>query len=96
MPIRFALTLICLLALPVSADELEEREYLEKVQAELAAIRLHLKSAEASADPDARVRFRYDWLRRDLAKIQRGVQAHIDAASIERDNRTPVRGDYRR
>ena len=50
---------------------------------------------EWAADPDARIHFRYDWLRQDLERIRRGIQAHIDAPQGPGDRKT-VCGDYRR
>lgn len=77
------------------ADVAEEREQLRAAQAELNQLQLRLNVAEAAADPDARIRFRYDWLRRDLAIIRRGIQAQIDASTCSAKKKQRVRGDYR-
>ncbi len=77
------------------ADVPEEREQLGKAQAELSQLLVRLTAAEAAADPDARIHFRYDWLRQDLERIRRGIQAHIDAPQGPGDRKT-VCGDYRR
>ena len=37
-----------------------------------------------------------DWLRQDVDRIRRGVQAHIDAPRSEPRTFPPLRGDYRR
>ncbi len=52
--------------------------------------------AEREADPDARIRFQYDWLRGDLARIRMAIQDHVDAPSAEPHPVPPLRGDYRR
>ena len=77
----------------VSADA--EREALARLIHELEALAPLIKSAESQANPDARIRFRYDWLRQDLDRIQSGIQAHIDAPRTEPRPFPPLRGDYR-
>jgi RAQPRD family integrative conjugative element protein len=96
-PATFLATLFLLIiATRCWADALDEREHLRQAQVKIAQLQLILDEAESAADPDARIHFRYDWLRRDLEIIRRGIQAHIDAPTLDDDNRTPVRGDYRR
>jgi len=80
----------------VFADADAEREALAKIIYELKALELLIKQAEANADQDARVRFRYDWLRQDLKQIRDGVQSHIDAPRAQPRSFPPLRGDYRR
>ena len=79
----------------VSADADAEREALARLIHELDALAPLIKSAETQANPDARIRFRYDWLRQDLDRIQSGIQAHIDAPRTEPRPFPPLRGDYR-
>ena len=86
-------------ALPVQfviADADGERESLARVTHELEAIQPLITEAASQANPDARIRFQYDWLRQDLIKIQQGLQAHIDAPRSEPRTFPPLRGDYRR
>ena len=85
MPIRCAI-----------ADGDAEREALARIHHELAAIEPLIRNAASQANPDARIRFRYDWLRQDLARIQQGIQAHIDGPRTEPRTFPPLRGDYRR
>jgi RAQPRD family integrative conjugative element protein len=80
----------------VFADADAERDALAKIIHELKALELLIKQAEANADQDARVRFRYDWLRQDLKQIRDGVQSHIDAPRAQPRLFPPLRGDYRR
>jgi RAQPRD family integrative conjugative element protein len=63
---------------------------------ELQAIEPLITEAASQANPDVRIRFRYDWLRQDLDRIRVGIQAHIDAPRSEPRTFPPLRGDYRR
>ena len=78
------------------ADADGERESLARITHELEAIEPLITEAAMQANPDARIRFQYDWLRQDLIKIQQGLQAHIDAPRAEPRTFPPLRGDYRR
>ena len=77
------------------ADADAERESLSRVIHELEVLQPLLLEAAAAADPEARVRFRYDWLRKDLERIRQGIQEHIDAPRSEPRAVAPLRGDYR-
>jgi RAQPRD family integrative conjugative element protein len=79
----------------VLADADAEREALARLIHEINAIAPLIASAESQANPDARIRFRYDWLRQDLARIRAGLQEHIDAPRSEPRTFPPLRGDYR-
>ncbi len=78
------------------ADAEGERESLARVIHELQALEPLLRAGEAQANPDARVRFRYDWLRQDLQRMRLGIQEHIDAPRAEPRQFPPLRGEYRR
>ena len=78
------------------ADAEGERDALARVIHELQAIEPLLRLGQAQANPDNRVRFRYDWLRQDLERVRIGVQEHINAPRAEPRNFPPLRGDYRR
>lgn len=78
------------------ADADAEREALARLSHEIEALEPLIRSAESQANPDARVRFRYDWLRHDLARVRLGIQEHIDAPRAEPRTFSPLRGDYRR
>ena len=90
---------IVLLALfataPVCADADAEREDLAHLTHEIKALAPLIETAESQASPDTRIRFRYDWLRRDLERIRAGIQEHIDAPRTEPRTFPPLRGDYR-
>lgn len=86
-------------ALPVQfaiADADGERAALARIIHELQAIDPLITEAASQANPDARVRFQYEWLRQDLDRIRLGIQEHIDAPRSEPRSFPPLRGDYRR
>jgi len=86
-------------AVPVpfaAADADGERAALARIDHELQAIEPLITEASSQANPDARIRFQYEWLRQDLDHIRRGIQAHIDAPRSEPRTFPPLRGDYRR
>ena len=78
------------------ADADAEREALAKVIHEPNALDSLIKRAEANAEQDSRIRFRYDWLRQDLKQIKDGVHSHIDSPRAQPRSFPPLRGDYRR
>ena len=73
-----------------------EREPLAKIIHELNALDPLIQQAEANAEQDVRIRFRYDWLRLDLKQIKDGIRAHIDSPRAQPRSFPPLRGDYRR
>ncbi len=86
-------------ALPVQfavADADGERAALARIVHELQAMEPLITEAASQANPDARVRFQYDWLRQDLHRIRIGIQEHIDTPRSEPRTFPPLRGDYRR
>jgi len=85
LPVQFAV-----------ADTDGERAALARIIHELQAIDPLITEAASQANPDARVRFQYDWLRQDLDRIRLGIQEHIDAPRSEPRTFPPLRGDYRR
>lgn len=78
------------------ADTDAEREALAHITHELETIESLILKAESQAEPDARIHFRYDWLRQDLSRIQHGIQDHINAPRSQPRSFPPLRGDYRR
>lgn len=78
------------------ADSDGERAALARLVHELAVLEPLLREAQAQADPDARIHFRYDWLQADLMRVRNGIQEHIDTPRAEPRTVTPLRGDYRR
>ena len=85
-------------ALPIQfavADADGERAALARIIHELQVIEPLIKEAAAQANLDARIRFQYDWLRKDLNRIRLGIQEHIDTPRTEPRTFLPLRGDYR-
>ena len=78
------------------ADADGERAALARIIHELQAIDPLITEAVSQSNPDARVRFQYEWLRQDLDRIRLGIQEHIDAPRSEPRTFPPLRGDYRR
>ncbi|MYB88617.1 MAG: conjugal transfer protein [Proteobacteria bacterium] len=73
-----------------------EAEMLARIVHELQALEPLIQKAESAAIPEVRIRFRYDWLRRDLARVRAGLETHLEAAADEPRTFAPLRGDYRR
>ncbi len=87
------------MALPAQfavADADGERAALARITNELQAIEPLITKAESQANPDARIRFQYDWLRQDLDRIRLGIQEYIDTPRSQPRTFPPLRGDYRR
>ena len=81
---------------PATADADSEREALARITHELEALDPLIHEAESQSVPDARIHFRYDWLRQDLARMRLGIQEHIAAPRAQPRSFPPLRGDYRR
>jgi RAQPRD family integrative conjugative element protein len=99
-PSRSALRVAyCVLALSacsaaMASDEDVERENLARIANEIAHVK-GLVAAAASKQPTGqRVKFRYDWLQRDLQLIEQGIAQHTDAPRQPRPV-PPLRWDYR-
>ncbi len=78
------------------ADADAERQALARIIHEIEILKPLLAEAKAAADPDARIHFRYDWLRQDLERVRQGIREHIDAPRAEPRSVAPLGGDYRR
>lgn len=88
-------TWISLTCASAYADRDAEREALARLVHELEVLQTIIDRAEQAADEDARVHFRYDWLRQDLERVRSGIKEHIDAPRNEPRIVKPLRGDYR-
>lgn len=90
------MTLLFLVALPLAnAQSWNEREKLADIIEQLSELQALIDEASVHADPDARLRFRYDWLRRDLKRVRQGIEDHLDAPESDARQLPPLRGDYR-
>ena len=92
----FCLFGTALFATSAIADRESERSTLAKLIHEVDALSPLIQAAEAQADPDARIRFQYDWLRQDLARVRQGISEHLNAPQSEPRRFPPLRGDYQR
>ena len=95
LPLLIISLLLCQDAIADDTPTGEHRALL-KIDRHLAELVTLIEAAEQSADPDARIRFRYDWLRRDIATVRKGVQAHIHRPLAEKLANAELHGDYRR
>ena len=100
MPDRF----LRLCSLPIAAmlhagvahaDADVEREALARIAQELQRVQALVAESAKKSDTAARIRFRYDWLEKDLELVQRGIADHVDAPRQPRPV-PPLVGDYRR
>lgn len=92
-----ALALTCLSSATLAQSNVDaEREALARLIHELDALAPLIETAESHANPDARIRFQYGWLRQDIERIKFGIREHLDAPRSEPRPVPPLRGDYRR
>jgi RAQPRD family integrative conjugative element protein len=76
------------------ADVDSEREELARISHEIARLQGAVANASKNAATGQRVRFRYDWLARDLDLMRQGVDAHLDAPMQPRSV-PALKHDYR-
>lgn len=92
----FALLVGVILVAPnaQAADEELEREQLARIAHEIAQLEAMVAAAAQNTPTGQRVRFRYEWLQRDLQLVREGITQHTDAPRQPRPV-PPLRGDYR-
>lgn len=89
------LTLVLLLcAASMQADRDAERAALTRLVAEIERLEPLIARAERERDVHDRVRFRYDWLRRDLDEVKSGVEAFLNDAEFTPRTFEPLQGAY--
>lgn len=76
------------------ADEDAQREAMARIAHEIARLEILAANAGKDQEANARTRFRWDWLQRDLALVRRGIEDHADAPRQPRPV-PALRGDYR-
>lgn len=79
-----------------NATNYAERESLARLVHELDALHALADEAQSHANPDSRIRFQYNILKKDLMKIRLGIKEHLDEPAIEPREYAPLSGDYRR
>ena len=72
-----------------------ERQYLALLANEITALEAALHKAELHQNKDARVKFQYEWLRDDFAKMKAGILAHVNAPRTQPRKVVPLQGYYR-
>lgn len=78
------------------ADAFAEKETLARLSNEILALEPLLREAEARRSPGSSVKFQYNTMRGDLAKIRHGIEAYINQSSYRPRAFKPLKGDYRR
>lgn len=94
-----AARLLCLCAcaagaMSAHADDEMEREKLARIVGEIQRVQVMVTEASKTTPTPQRVRFRYDWLQRDLDLMRQGIEQHIEAPRQPRPV-PPIRGGYR-
>ena len=77
-----------------AGDDDSERENLARIASEIERVQVMVSEAAQTAPTGERVKFRYDWLLRDLGQLREGITSHVDAPRQPRPV-PPLRGDYR-
>lgn len=88
---------VLLVAAPIAnadGDGDAERENLARITNEIERLQIMVKEASTAAPAGQRVKFRYDWLTRDLQMMRDGIEQHVDAPRQPRPV-PPLRGEYR-
>lgn len=97
---KFLTTIIFLIGMLTTsfanADLESEREALARLAHELKAIGPLIHEAEQQADPTNRIKFQYNWLKQDLAKVTQGIEGYLNNPRAEPRQVEPLQGDYRR
>lgn len=75
---------------------ISERKALLDILSHFQDADMLIRTAETQQSGDQRIKFRYDWLRKDLYKIKRGISDHLSSPEAQPRAFEPVVGDYRR
>jgi len=92
----FILILFVSLASTAHADAFAEKESLARMANEILALEPLVREAEQRRSPGNAVKFQYNTLRGDLAKIRHGIEAYIHQSNYRPRKFKPLKGDYRR
>ena len=87
---------LCALPFAAHADSDGEHEILTRLLHELELLQPLIDQAEAQASPGTALRFRYDWLRQDLARVSLGINQHLLGGQDAPRDIAPLRGEYER
>lgn len=89
------IALIATTPITARADADSEREALAMISNELNHLIAMVTESSSQADTASRIKFRYDWLAKDLEMVKSGVDDHLDTPRQPRPVE-PLKGDYRR
>ncbi len=76
------------------ANTASENAELSRIVHILDSLNPIINAAEIQADSTTRIKFRYDWLRKDLASIRAGLAQKINLPQIEPRVVKPLKGDF--
>ena len=93
VPIALAIVLV-LAAATMQAERDAERTALTRIVAEIDRLEPLIARAESESESHDRVRFRYDWLRRDLNEVKSGIEAFLTDAEFTPRTFDPLQGEY--
>lgn len=80
----------------IAATSSSERKALLDILSQIQQMEGLIATAAANQNLDSRVKFRYDWLRQDLYKIDRGISDYLYSPESQPRTLEPIIGDYRR
>ncbi|MYD44485.1 MAG: conjugal transfer protein [Gammaproteobacteria bacterium] len=78
----------------LQADRDSERAVLIRLIDSIERLEPLIARAERESDPQVRVQFRYDWLRRDLAEVKTGLEAYLMEAEFAPRSFEPLQAEY--
>ena len=92
---HFALAIVLVFAAAaLQADRDAERSALSRLAIEIERLEPLIERAKNESEPNARVRFRYDWLRRDLNEVKTGIDAYLTDAEFTPRTFDSLQGEY--
>ena len=85
---------ILLLAFSLQADREAERAMLSRLSQEISDLETLISHAEREQPEGSRVRFRYDWLRRDLTLVKAGIDSYLQDSHLQPRSAEELQGLY--
>ena len=81
-------------AMTLHAERDAERDALIRVVTAIERLEPLIARAESESELHDRVRFRYDWLRRDLNEVKEGIDAFLSDTEYKPRKFEPLQADY--
>jgi RAQPRD family integrative conjugative element protein len=96
-PSIYSLTLCCVIAVPVGAQDIQERSNLGLMQQQIQVFEQLADHARRSSINSVGARYRFDYLGfvGDLKRIQRGIHNYLTPSRAQPADPTELTGDYR-